>query len=237
MDIGIKIFPEDLEYAKRISKYCDFFEVMAVPKSNFRALKQLGRPITIHTIHSHWGFNPADPVKKEFNMMATDTAAKAADILGADVIVVHPGQIESKKCSLRHAVSFISKLDSRFIVENMPATVHEMNHVGCNSDELKLLTTRPKRRICLDFPHAAEYANSRELEYTSFVKSLIDDFSPSYFHISDTRIQDRVDMHLHLKEGDLKLWYFKNIIPHDSRLLIETAHDFRKQHKDILLLK
>jgi len=237
MDIGIKIFPEDLEYAKRIAKYCDFFEVMALPKSDFRAMKVLGKPFTIHTIHSHWGFNPANPAKKKLNLMATDTAAKAADILGADVIVVHPGQIESDKCSLEHAVSFISRLDSRFVVENMPATVKEMNHVGCNSDELKLLTTQPKRNMCLDFPHAAEYAHSRNVDYKYFVKSLMQEFDPRYFHISDTRIQNRVDMHLHLKEGNLRLWYFEKIIPRRSRLLIETAHEFRKQHRDILLIK
>jgi endonuclease IV len=237
MDIGIKIFPEDLEYAKRIAKYCDFFEVMAVPKSNFRAMKAIGKPFTIHTIHSHWGFNPTNPEKRKLNLLGVDTAAKAADILGADVIVVHPGQIESEKCSLEHAVSFISKLDSRFVVENMPSTVKEMTHVGCDISDLKQLTKKPKRHICLDFPHAAEYAHSQGIEYTSFINSLIDRFGPRYFHISDTRIQNRVDMHLHLKEGDLKLWYFKKIIPKNARLLIETAHEFRKQHRDILLLK
>lgn len=237
MDIGIKIFPEDLEYAKRIANYCDFFEVMAVPKSDFSAMKALGKPFTIHTIHSHWGFNPTNPVKRKLNLLGVYTAARAADILRADVIVVHPGQIESAKCSLKHAVSFISKLDSRFVVENMPATVKEMSHVGCDIADLQQLTRRPKKRVCLDFPHAAEYARSRGLDYRVFVKSLMDEFSPRYFHISDTRIQNRTDMHLHLKEGNLRLWYFEKIMPKNSRLLIETAHEFRKQHRDILLLK
>jgi endonuclease IV len=237
MEIGIKIFPEDLAYAKRIAKYCDFFEVMAIPKSDFRSLKQLGRPFTIHTIHSHWGFNPADPAKIKLNRMAVDTAARAADILSADLIVVHPGQIESDVCSLDRAVSFISGLDSRFVVENMPATVHDMTHVGRDIGELNLLTSRPKRNICLDFPHAAEYAHTKGMDYKDFIRSLMEKFSPDYFHISDTRINDRLDLHLHLKEGDLKLWYFGKIVPKRSRLLIETAHEFRKQHRDILLMR
>ena len=60
---------------------------------------------------------------------------------------------------------------------------------------------------------------------------------PNYFHISDTKIQNRRDLHLHLKEGNLKFWYFEKIIPEKSRLLIETSHDFRKQHKDIKILR
>ncbi|MBW2971561.1 hypothetical protein KY359_00865, partial [Candidatus Woesearchaeota archaeon] len=41
MEIGIKIFPEDLAYAKKIVRYADFIEVTAIPGSNFRALKCL----------------------------------------------------------------------------------------------------------------------------------------------------------------------------------------------------
>jgi hypothetical protein len=70
-----------------------------------------------------------------------------------------------------------------------------------------------------------------------FVKSLMHEFRPRYFHISDTRIQDRANMHLHPREGNLRLWYFKRIVPKGCRILIETAHEFRKQHRDILLAR
>ncbi|MBU2561314.1 MAG: sugar phosphate isomerase/epimerase [Nanoarchaeota archaeon] len=237
MDIGIKIYPEDLEYAKRIAKYCDFFEVTAIPKSNFRALKAIKRPFTVHTIHSHWGFNPADPAKKDtINRVGVETAKKAADILGAETIVVHPGYLEDKTCSIKHTISFIKRIDSRFVVENMPALGPGGKRIGGSLSEMRSILRDTRKSMCLDFPHAAEYAHHHGLDYIQFIKRLMA-LKPRYFHISDTRIQNRKDLHLHMKEGNLRLWYFEKLIPKGGRLLIETAHEFRKQHRDIALLR
>lgn len=236
MKIGVKIFPEDLAYAKRIARYCDFFEVMAVPESNFRALKALGRPFTIHTIHSRWGFNPADPDKKKINILGVETAKKAADILHADTIVVHPGELETDKCSIENSIRLLSRLDSRFIVENMPAFSGCFPHVGGSIEDILRIREKTKKGMCLDFPHAAEFAHQNHIYYIDFVKQLLS-IKPRYFHISDTRLQDRKDLHLHLKEGNLRFWYFEKILPKDARIALETAHEFRKQHRDISLLR
>jgi endonuclease IV len=236
MEIGIKLFPQDLNYAKRIAKYCDFFEVMAIPRSNFRAFKCLKKPFTIHTIHHHWGFNAADPEQEKTNILGAETAAKAADILGADNIVVHPGHIAHEKCSIKHTISFIKNLDSRFIVENMPAQTRGLPHVGGSQAEIKRILKRTKKGMCLDFAHAAEYAYQNGMPYIDFIKKMLK-LKPRHFHISDTRLRTKKDMHLHLKEGNLKFWYFEKIIPKDSGIIIETAHEFRKQHHDIDLLR
>lgn len=237
MQIGIKIYPKDMDYAKRIAEYCDFFEVMAVPDSDFRPLKTLRKPFTIHTIHSRWGFNPADPEKHELNSLAVETAKSAADMLNAENIVIHPGYAESKKCSIKSSIRFIRPLDSRFIVENMPAqNSYGKKNMGCSISEMKKIMKQARKGMCLDFPHAAEYAHKNRIYYIDFIRKMMK-LKPRYFHISDTRIQNKRDLHLHLKEGNLKLWYFEKLIPKESRLLIETAHDFREQHRDILLLK
>jgi endonuclease IV len=236
MEIGIKIFPEDLNYAKRIARYCDFFEVMAIPRSNFRALKAIGKPFTIHTIHGDFSFNPADPEKSKINKLGVETAVKAADILNADKIVIHPGRSETDKCNLDHTISLISKLDSRFIVENMPAFTRGIPHVGGSLQEIKKILKKTKKGMCLDFAHAAEFAHHNHIYYIDFIKKMMK-LKPRYFHISDTKIQTKRDMHLHLKEGNLKLWYFEKITPKNSRVLIETRHEFRKQHNDITFLR
>ncbi|MBN1543836.1 TIM barrel protein [Candidatus Woesearchaeota archaeon] len=237
MQIGIKIYPEDLNYARRIAKYCDFFEVTAIPRSNFRALKVIKRPFTVHAIHSQWGFNAADPEKKDtINRAGVETAARAADILGADTIVVHPGYLENGSCSIKHAISFIKRLDSRFVVENMPALGPGGRRIGGCFAEMRRILKETGKGMCLDFPHAAEYAHYHGMYYIPFIKRLMT-LKPRYFHISDTRIQNRKDLHLHLKEGNLRLWYFEKLIPKGGRLLIETAHEFRKQHRDIEFLR
>lgn len=237
MQIGIKIYPEDLAYAKKIARYADFFEVMAIPKSDFRKLKVLKKPFTIHNIHAKWGFNPADPYKAvEINKLGADTAAEAADILNADIIVVHPGYLETEDCSIKHTIRFMKRLDSRFILENVTAENRGFAHVGNSVDQVRKIMRQAGKGFCLDFPHAAEYAHSQGIDYIKFIKSLLR-LKPKYFHISDTHIQNKKDLHLHLKEGDLNLDYLKSLVPQDSRILIETAHEFRKQHSDISYLR
>ena len=90
--------------------------------------------------------------------------------------------------------------------------------------------------MCLDFPHAAEYAHSIGEPYTNFIRGLLR-LRPKYFHISDTRIQNKRDLHLHLKDGNLRIEYLKDLVPEDAKIVIETAHYFRKQHKDIDILR
>ncbi|MFC1741775.1 TIM barrel protein [Nanoarchaeota archaeon] len=236
MKIGIKIFPEDLAYAKKIAKYCDFFEVMAIPESNFHRLKSLKHPFSIHTIHSSWGFNPANPKKQPINSLAVETAAKAADILKADTIVVHPGSIENRQCRKKHAISFLKDLDNRFIVENLPKEGCDGKRIGCNFWQMKQILKKTNKSMCLDFAHAAEYAHQVGIYYIDFIKRLMK-LKPQYFHISDTRIQNKKDLHLHIKEGNLKLDYLEKLVPKDASITIETAHEFNKQHKDIMLLR
>lgn len=175
MEIGIKIFPEDFNYARRIKRYCDFLEVMAIPGSNFRRLRSLKIPFTIHCIHSHWGFNPANPLKNaEINKLGVETAAHAANVLGAERIVVHPGYLESRKCSLKNSIRFISRLDSRFIIENLPylSGIGFIN-IGNSYRQVKKMMCRTGKGLCLDFPHAAEYAHRKGIYYIRFIKKLM----------------------------------------------------------------
>jgi len=241
MQIGIKIYPEDITYAKKIAPYADFFEVMAIPGSNFRKLKALKKPFTIHTIHYHWGFNAADLVKAaEINKLGVDTATHAADILDADTIVIHPGRLNNEHCSLKQSIRFLKRLDSRFLIENVPSQLkgEQSLRVGQSIIELKRVLKETRKGFCLDFAHAAEHAHMNGMYYVNYIKKLLK-LRPRYFHISDTRIRTKKDLHLHLKEGDLRLDYLTDLIPdpENSRILIETSHDFRKQHRDIRILR
>jgi endonuclease IV len=236
MEIGIKIFPSDVAYGKKIAKYCDFLEVMAIPGTDFKKLRCFSKPMTIHTIHARWGVNLADSKKNKVNRLAVSTAIKAADILDAETIVIHPGQIENSYCDVDNAIKIISGLDSRFVIENMPHMAGSPPYVGGSYDELKMILREAKKSMCLDFPHAAIFALNNGLDYKRFIGKLMS-LRPRYFHISDTRIKDRKDMHLHLKEGDLDLSYIEDILPDKCRVAIEDSHDFRKQHKDIEILR
>jgi len=236
MDIGVKTYPQNWRYVSRLSRYCDFFEIMAVPDKDYSIFNDIDKPFTIHAIHSHWGVNLADPKKRKINLLAVKSADKAARALGADTIVIHPGHIENGMCSEAHSVRFLKKLDSRFIVENMPQLKGGKAHVGSSFDELQRILDETGKRFCLDFAHASEYAYAHDMDYARFVKRLML-LKPKYFHVSDTRIGQGVDMHLHLGDGNLKLGYFLSLVPKRCQMVIENSHDFHKKLKDIEILR
>ncbi|MBW2964909.1 TIM barrel protein, partial [Candidatus Woesearchaeota archaeon] len=162
--------------------------------------------------------------------------AKAADILGAEDVVVHPGSIEDRHCSTKNAVRFMRRLDDRFIIENLPGKGADGKRLGGSYWQMRSLLRKTGKGMCLDFAHAAEYAHQNKMDYIRFIKRMIS-LNPFYFHVSDTRLQTGKDLHLHLKEGNLRLFYLQKLVPAGARIAIETNHEFRKQHRDIMLLR
>jgi endonuclease IV len=150
--------------------------------------------------------------------------------------VVHPGSISHRKCSTRRAIRFLKSLDKRFIIENLPGEGCDGRRIACSYRQMNNILKKTKKNMCLDFAHAAEYAYQNKKNYIDFIKKLLT-LRPSYFHISDTRIQNKKDLHLHIKEGNLRLLYLEKLVPTDARITIETAHEFRQQHNDIMLLR
>jgi len=236
MKVGIKIYPQDLEYAKKIAKYCDFFEVTAIPGSDFRSLKKLGKEFTIHNIHHDWDANPANPSRKKLNAAGIAAAKEAADILGADSIVIHCGHIEDDGCSVESVLDTFSLLDSRFIIENVPAFTGRFKSIGGDFEEMNHILDKTGKKLCLDIAHAAAFALYDDMDYLGYIKKMLT-LKPSYFHMSDTKVESKIDMHLHLKEGNLDIGKIKKMLPRSGRILLETGHDVEKQKQDIEILR
>ncbi len=236
MKIGVKIFPQDLDYIPDIAKHCDFLEVMAIPGSDFKILKKFHENFSIHVAHERWGSNLANPVKKKTNDICSKAASDAADILDADNIVIHPGFIESKSCTADEVIESLAKLDSRFIVENMPPfSMHDCQHIGSTVEELSRIMSASNKGLCLDVVHAACFAYKEKMDYLDFLKQLLK-LKPKYFHIYNTK-EGIKDQHSHLKDGYLDIEKIVGILPDDAMLLLETPHGIKEQIEDVSRLR
>ena len=77
-------------------------------------------PITIHAQHSRFNINPADKTLEKINIKAVEKAQAAADITNSDIIILHPGTLANKNCSIENAINFFKKInDPRIIIENL----------------------------------------------------------------------------------------------------------------------
>ena len=128
--------------------------------------------------------------------------------------------------------------DDRIILENPSFTAFgsELKPVARNFEEMKELLKRTRRSFCLDFANASVTAYGLGIDYIKFIKKLLS-LKPKVFHINDSRIKSRENLHLHLGEGDLDLGEFKKMMHRNSFATITTTTDFNKQLRDIKFMK
>lgn len=205
---GKKIFEEALELQKL--REIDFIELYLVPDSfKLEELKLLkGAVLAVHSPHEVYNFNlfDLDGSKKE---LFKNKIAKTADFLKARFIIVHAGVGNSKEVFKKNIAEIY---DQRILIENMPKIgLNNETCFGYSLEQIRFIKNCGFD-ICLDFQHAFKGAVSQGLNYKNFIESLIDDFGPSYFHISGGKNSNEKDEHLDLFEGDFDLRWLKKIL-------------------------
>ena len=239
MKVGIKVYSnnERIDYAMRASEFMDFIEVMAVPDTDFSAFKKVSKPIVIHAPHMSFSCNPADKSLVEHNVRCIKDAVNAADILGSDRIVLHPGHILSGDCSAMQAIKVISdNFDRRMLLENLPQARGETDTIFRSPSEIKSLLDATGCGLCLDFGHACASAAQMGVPYKPFLEQ-ISDLKPGHFHICGGWIKNLMDSHISLFDGNYPLDYFKNLMPRGAWVTMETPQDLETQKKEYRLMK
>ena len=239
MKVGIKVYSnsDKLEYALHASEFVDFVEVMTVPDTDISAFKKISKPIVIHAPHMSFNCNPADKSFKGHNVRCIKDAIRAADILDADRIILHPGHIISGSCSVKNAIDVISdNFDKRILLENLPQTRGETNSIFRSSSEIKSMLDATGCGLCLDFGHACASAAQLGVPYKPFLEQ-ISDLKPRHFHICGGWIKNLMDSHISLFDGDYPLDYFKKLMPRGAWVTMETPQDIETQKKEYRLMK
>jgi sugar phosphate isomerase/epimerase len=226
MQVGIKIFPDRIPIIPQYAKIADFIEVMASNQLNLDDLKNFSIPITIHVQHTDLGVNPADKNLEKINLKAVRLAQKAADAANSDIIILHPGDLTNKSCSLKNSLDFFKKInDPRIVTENLG-----MQIALCRTPEEIAVFKENGFDFCFDFGHAVITAWYLKKDYKDLVKQFVK-LKPAYFHICDGIVNSNKD-HLNFHKGNYDLNFFKKLIG-NKRVALETekspVEEYKKQ--------
>lgn len=229
MKYGMKIYAgkNESDFPKLVKEIpFDFVEAMIEPSANFSYLKKYDIDYVIHAAHSGFGINVANPRKKQKNISAIKHAINASNDLKADVIIVHPGYIENKDCTLENAINFVKKLDcDKIIFENLyPHPAYKKGHLGYSLEDIKKIREEGIG-FCLDIGHASLNAYNTHKNYINFIEQLIE-LRPKHYHFTDCIIKRHKD-HQHFGDGNLDLGKIKRMVPKNARISIETGQDER----------
>jgi len=222
---GIKIwsinkdwFHEAIDLSKQGK--IDFGELYIVPNSfelkELEVLKQM--PFSVHAPHYTHGFNVFELSEEQINVF-NNQVTKTADFLNSNFIILHPGVGKDRNIFKKNS----SKLtDKRILMETMLNTGfvgkggnrlgEGVRCFGYSKEQLKFIHDECGFDICLDLSHVTASAAFQKIKYKDFIKSLIVELSPSYFHISGQHEDSEEDEHLNISDGDIDMKWIKTIL-------------------------
>ncbi len=234
MKIGVKTF-DNPKFLKNFENKVDFFEIMAAQKNDYSFLKNFSLPIVIHAEHDKFGFNPADISKKEFNMKAIKFAIKIADLSNAKKIIVHPGQIENKNCSIKNAINFFKEInDKRILIENLPNSRNPNIIRLCQTPiQIKKFMKETGAGFCFDVNHAL--IGIKHFENYEFIEEYIK-LNPNHYHIGGQRSLNG-ETHISFLNSDLNLKEILKYYPENSEITLETEVDVEKTEEDLKIVR
>lgn len=208
-----------------------FIELMVVnnsPESQLReyARRFAGVPVTIHAPHNAMGFDTGRRDWEKSNREILANSQLAADILGADVIVVHAGCGHNPENLKETARQFKLFNDKRIVVENLPYSSKNVDDTmhGNTPEEIKYIMDEAGCGFCFDFSHAVCAANYLHLDIEKQLEGFYN-LKPTVYHMCDGNIGEIWDEHRHFGEGNYPLQEFLlNYTAPDARITMETGH-------------
>lgn len=254
---GLKLWSKDfiknkdfaLSAEKALKEGCfDYLELFALP-STFEETKTairdgfLGQKVVIHAPHGIQDLDIANIDEFENNRVRIKDSQLFADLLHADIIILHPGMHKGEQFLAESIRQFKAFNDSRLTVENLPAycsqTKRELH--GVTPSEIKRFIDEVGAKFCLDFSHAICGANS----YGADIYDVLEAFKglkPSMYHLCDGDISSTNDAHLHYGEGNYDLKRLVTEFTDENALItMETGHgipvDVQPWIQDISYLK
>ncbi len=194
-------------------------QVQAVPlprlvfRERLDRIAATGIPVVIHAPHHNHGVNPCAPAAYDDRPLPEIEAHieeemnrtyEAADVLGAETIVLHAGRYEpgGRLAAVETFAEFLDRhADPRLALENLPAVYAGYPLLGNTAEELAALAGTKITRFCLDFPHLACTANYRHLSFADELERF-EDLDVALHHLSNIRRNSITDEHLELDHPD-----------------------------------
>jgi deoxyribonuclease-4 len=226
MKIGLKVYgSKELTKLNRIVNEFDYLEIMALEENDYNKISDFGLPIMIHSLHSRFGINFANPNKKLKNKQSLDFSIKLANRFDSKFIIVHPEFKENNDCSEKQAIDFLNEYkDDRILVENMPGPRNNKINFGDTVKSISHICKQSNKSLCLDIGHAALTAQCLGFDPIEYIKKL-NNLNPKLYHLCDVKLCALQD-HLDISTGDLN-WQkiITKILPKDAWASLETSYD------------
>lgn len=238
--IGLKLWstnidnyikPAQVLYEKHIF---DFIELYIVPDTldNLKIWSRLKIPFSVHMAHSAHNVDLSNPQKFEFNKKIYAQTKKYADMLNAEMLIVHGGTGgDFKECA-----SQIKRFsDKRILIENKPhITLPFVNaevYTGSTIESIEYIKEYACCGFCLDIGHAICSANSHREDPYNYIEKFLE-LSPSCIHLSDIYINTELDEHLNYGLGELDFKKIKNLVNSKKTYVIETNKNSKENLDD-----
>jgi endonuclease IV len=170
----------------------------------------------------YYGINTGDKTAFEDNVAKLKDSQKFADLLQAEIIVLHPGSGDGEEYLRETIRQFQMINDPRIAVENLPYNPSGCVLQGSSPKDIKRIIDETGCKFCFDFAHAICAANSlwRDV-YDDFAK--YNALQPDLYHLSDGDFSGIIDEHLHLGLGNYDTAkILKEFTPEDSMIVLET---------------
>jgi sugar phosphate isomerase/epimerase len=229
MKIGAKIILDEPHLVSILAKEFDFIEVYYRPDVVLEIDKwPLHIKWTVHIPHasgtSNW-FNCAEPEPKS-NIQNAIKSMEFANKIGAKQVIVHPGTIKKEDKPEKFMENFIlnfdtlrtfaKKLKLKLLIETVPLYTESGNkHLISKPDEYAEIIKKFKLGLCLDFSHAIHAAYSHKIPYKDFILDFMK-LKPKYFHLYDTKMNQELDIHLPIGDGDMDFSFVLPLIKNNS---------------------
>lgn len=236
--LGLKLWSSNKNYisdAQRlyengVYQYIELFAVPGTFGEYAKIWKSLKIPFVIHAPHFRQGLNFARQECFVANKKLVQEALKFANELEAQQVIFHPGVEGDIKETARQLKLLF---DPRMIIENKPYCSEDGKLIcnGFTPDDITFLIAETGVGFCLDLAHAICAANALKKEPITFIKAFIT-LNPHIFHLSDNAWESMYDSHKHLGAGSFKLREIMQLIPPESKITLETPHDYQNSLKD-----
>ncbi len=218
----------------------DYIELFIAPGTEERYLslwaglrERYGIKFVAHAPHFMSGMNLAKRENMENNLRMAKETFKAADRLGAEMVIFHSG-IGGKD---KEVVFQLKKIfDPRMLIENKPYYPLSGKEMVCNGnspENIRFIMENAGVGFCLDIGHALCSANAQNKDRNAYLR-LFMELKPKMFHISDGDNESVFDSHVHIGSGSYDLKSALAELPANSLVTIETEKDSRTDLKDFV---
>ena len=238
---GIKIATRNFDLIPEIydnKKKIDFIEVILLPEftsEDIEIIKNLEIPYALHLPNSNYGIDFGNLEHNTQNLDYIEKVNFFKGELSPFCYIIHP-----ESGDIKLSIKNISLLKIKPIaLENMPLkSLIEGNLLGYDINTLMPFFNYFKDlEFCLDINHAIKAAVSKKMDYIRFIKELLVFKSPLIFHISGGNLENVIDEHLPLFEGNYNLSEIKKILitlKSSVNLTFETPRNYEHQIEDDL---